>query len=47
MDGDATRFAQAMTQGAEAFGPAFLRQAVDISNAIQAITSGPLSQSRL
>lgn len=47
IDGDGARFTQAMTQGADAFGAAFLGQAVDISNAIQTITSGPLSQSRL
>jgi prephenate dehydrogenase len=46
MDGDAGRFAQAMSQCAEAFGHDFLAHAVDISNAIQRVTSVPLSNDR-
>ncbi|MGH8055696.1 MAG: prephenate dehydrogenase/arogenate dehydrogenase family protein, partial [Candidatus Entotheonellia bacterium] len=45
--GDASRFTQAMTQNAEAFGPGFLNQAVDISNAIQRTISGSTFQAHL
>jgi prephenate dehydrogenase len=47
MQGDASRFAQAMSRCAEAFGSDFLAHAVDTSNAIQEATSIPLSRSRL
>jgi len=47
MQGDAGRFAQAMNHCAEAFGSDFLAHAVDTSNAIQRVTSVPLSHSRL
>jgi prephenate dehydrogenase len=47
MDGDANRFAQAMSHCAEAFGDDFLAHAVDTSNAIQRMTSIPLSHSRV
>jgi prephenate dehydratase/prephenate dehydrogenase len=47
MQGDASRFAQAMNRCAEAFGSDFLAHAVDTSNAIQEATSVPLSGSRL
>jgi len=40
INGDGSRFTQVMTQNAEVFGPAFLNQAVDISNAMQRTTSG-------
>ena len=46
MDGDASRFARAMSRCAEAFGDDFLAHAVDTSNAIQRMTSVPLSSSR-
>lgn len=46
IDGDASRFAQVMSQCAEVFGDAFLAHAVDTSNAIQRVTSVPLSHSR-
>jgi len=44
--GDATRFAEAMTACAEAFGSDFLAHAVETSNAIQHVTSVPPSHSR-
>jgi prephenate dehydrogenase len=47
MQGDTSRFAQAMGRCAEAFGSDFLAHAVHTSNAIQATTSVPLSSSRL
>jgi prephenate dehydrogenase len=47
MDGDASRFAGAMTQCAEAFGSDFLGHAVDTSNAIQRVTAVPLSNSHV
>lgn len=47
MDGNATRFAQAMSHSAAAFGPDFLTHAVETSNAIQRVTSVPLSDNRL
>jgi prephenate dehydrogenase len=47
MEKDASRFAQAMSQCAEAFGNDFLAHAVETSNAIQDVTSVPLSDSRL
>jgi prephenate dehydrogenase len=47
MEKDASRFAQAMSQCAEAFGNDFLAHAVETSNAIQDVTSVPLSDNRL
>jgi prephenate dehydrogenase len=47
MERDAGRFAQAMSQCAGAFGNGFLAQAVETSNAIQHVTSVPLSDDRL
>jgi prephenate dehydrogenase len=47
MDGDSSRFAQAMSQCAEAFGNDFLAHAVETSNAIQHVTSVPLSNNQL
>jgi hypothetical protein len=47
MQGDTSRFAQAMGRCAEAFGSDFLAHAVHTSNAIQATTSVPLSSSHL
>jgi prephenate dehydratase/prephenate dehydrogenase len=47
MERDASRFAQAMSQCAEAFGSDFLTHAVETSNAIQHVTSVPLSDNRL
>lgn len=44
--GDASRFTQAMMQCAEAFGPDFLAQALETSNAMQRVTATPLSRSR-
>ncbi|MBI3326737.1 MAG: prephenate dehydrogenase/arogenate dehydrogenase family protein [Nitrospinae bacterium] len=45
--GDGTRFAHTMTQCAEVFGPDFLAQAVETSNAIQRLTSVPSSPNRV
>lgn len=47
MESDAGRFAQAMSQCAEAFGGDFLAHAVETSNAIQHVTSVSLSDNRL
>jgi prephenate dehydratase/prephenate dehydrogenase len=47
MEGDAQPFAQTMSQCAATFGNEFLAHAVDTSNAIQRVTSIPLSGSRL
>jgi prephenate dehydrogenase len=47
MDGDASRFARAMSRCAEAFGDGFLAHAVDTSNTIQRMTSVPLSRTRV
>jgi prephenate dehydrogenase len=47
MERDASRFAQAMSQCAETFGNDFLAHAVETSNAIQHVTSVPLSDDRL
>jgi prephenate dehydrogenase len=47
MERDASRFAQAMSQCAETFGNGFLAHAVETSNAIQHVTSVPLSDNRL
>jgi prephenate dehydrogenase len=47
MERDAGRFAQAMSQCAEAFGNDFLAHAVETSNAFQNVTSVPLSGTQL
>jgi prephenate dehydratase/prephenate dehydrogenase len=47
MAGDASRFAEAMSRSAQAFGAEFLTHAVETSNAIQRVTSVPLSDSRV
>jgi hypothetical protein len=47
MDGDASHFAQAMNQCAKAFGNDLLAHAVETSNAIQHVTSVPLSNNQL
>jgi prephenate dehydrogenase len=46
MRGDASAFAEAMRSCAEAFGAEFLGHAVETSNAIQQVTSVPLSRGR-